>query len=70
MKQFKPGDVVQLKSGSIPMTVIQEFDMGEKYEETSRHQVSCAWFDFETRLFGNQTFTHLALKAAKESRTR
>jgi uncharacterized protein YodC (DUF2158 family) len=64
MKAFKPGDVVQLKSGSLPMTVCQAIDMGEKYEETSRYQVTCSWFDFETRLFGNYTFSQHALKSS------
>jgi hypothetical protein len=45
-------------------------DMGEKYSEGQRLQVQCVWFDFETRLMQSQTFEHIALKAAKESRTR
>ena len=38
-ENFKPGDIVQLKSGGLPMTVVGH----------ERHGVSCQWQDAEGR---------------------
>ncbi len=38
--QFKPGDVVQLKSGGPPMTVERSSNVGEGYGEL----LHCSWW--------------------------
>lgn len=58
MASFKVGDVVRLKSGGDPMTVVEvtpfaEYDYGDRaprgvptrvHEDSSQDQVSCVWF--------------------------
>ncbi|WP_353176170.1 DUF2158 domain-containing protein [Salinisphaera sp. T5B8] len=49
-ESFKAGDVVQLKSGGVPMTV----------EEVEGENISCVWF--EGKKSHRQTFVSATLK--------
>lgn len=59
MSQFKPGDVVQLKSGGPKMTVHHIHGDGD---------VTCDWFIGHEQRTG--TFNHDALQLAEEKATR
>ena len=45
-EEFKPGDVVELKSGSVPMTI-------ERKARTDDDEWVCLWFDGATRREGH-----------------
>jgi uncharacterized protein YodC (DUF2158 family) len=62
MKTFKPGDVVQLKSGGPSMTVI--------LESTSADSVVCQWFKEADPVTATFLEDSLVLKPVRASRPR
>lgn len=45
IRQFKPGDRVQLKSGGPVMEVIKYAEEGKRKKGVSSSKVLCVWFD-------------------------
>ena len=58
--RFKEGDVVELKSGGVPMTVVSDLTDSSNYRGLD--MVECRWFNSVTQEFKINTFKQSELK--------
>ena len=65
MAKFKPGDVVELKSGSLPMT-IKSYDWNPVSGAQVEDKLQCVWQD-RNREIQSMTFPEAALQLVEQA---